>query len=682
MASKLLFQFGDCTGGNWRAVTLSNRLGTVSRLPLDPSVTLSKYDGLLQINPTPGIPNDRFILLHDYETSLIELDTNNVVPIYPRRFKRYPCPVWQCEATLADRQNLTLLKDIVLFPYEQSVAVFWRIVLPYNYKATGVRLKIRPWIENRICHAVVRPGSTAQCESPAKELSMLLTNAKWHEEPANRILRYACDMERELEENCESQVHSPGWFECEFTQRGSAPGYVVLFASVEKKYQNEVWKQKPIRIVRVANAVWRKKVRSFTKLRDRKQLYVRDNPNALVLALNLDSFIVHRKDRPTTIAGYPWFLDWGRDTLICIPGLIAGARAKEAKTIVLGFARYEEHGTLPNVLRGEEVRNRDTSDAPLWFVEACRILTRNGKSGSLLRCRVSDAAGRTVRDVLESIVSWYIRGTPNGIGMDTDSGLIWSPAHFTWMDTNNPPCTPREGYPVEIQALWYNALTFVSTISNEPGNEHYEKLARRVRDNFTAFYPNKSGYLNDCLSVPVGTPARNAVADPVLRPNQLFAIRFGLVKAETAKSILRIIEEKLLVPLGVRSLADERLAVPLSIKWNGLEIGDPYYRYHGKYIGPEGPRENGPWRKIAYHNGTAWTWLFFEFLLAYLKVYGKTPATLARIREFLRPLEPHLSDAGVGSISELLDGDAPHTPRGCDCQAWSVAKALEVLSLL
>jgi len=250
------------------------------------------------------------------------------------------------------------------------------------------------------------------------------------------------------------------------------------------------------------------------------------------------------------------------------------------------------------------------------------------------------------------------------------------------MDTNNPPCTPREGYPVEIQALWYNALTFVSTISNEPGNEHYEKLARRVRDNFTAFYPNKSGYLNDCLSVPVGTPARNAVADPVLRPNQLFAIRFGLVKAETAKSILRIIEEKLLVPLGVRSLADERLAVPLSIKWNGLEIGDPYYRYHGKYIGPEGPRENGPWRKIAYHNGTAWTWLFFEFLLAYLKVYGKTPATLARIREFLRPLEPHLSDAGVGSISELLDGDAPHTPRGCDCQAWSVAKALEVLSLL
>ncbi len=196
-------------------------------------------------------------------------------------------------------------------------------------------------------------------------------------------------------------------------------------------------------------------------------------------------FVVRRDAGKTVIAGYPWFLDWGRDSLICARGLLAAGMVEEVKQLLLTFARFEKDGTLPNTIHGSDVSNRDTSDAPLWFAVACEELaalecadisasgsTRrvaSKKSGDVsshskfFAARV-DENGRTIRDVLASIADNYSKGMPNGIRMDADSALIWSPSHFTWMDTNHPAGTPREGYPVEIQALWIRLLRLLEKI--------------------------------------------------------------------------------------------------------------------------------------------------------------------------------------------------------------------------
>ena len=175
------------------------------------------------------------------------------------------------------------------------------------------------------------------------------------------------------------------------------------------------------------------------------------------------SFVVQRGSGKTVIAGYPWFLDWGRDTFICARGLLAAGMAEEVKQLLVTFARFEKDGTLPNTIFGEDASNRDTSDAPLWFGLVCEELAQTDRASSAtapggalapLYGTVVDSSGRTLLEVLQSIATNYIKGTPNGIRMDPGSALIWSPSHFTWMDTNYPAGTPREGYPVEIQALW------------------------------------------------------------------------------------------------------------------------------------------------------------------------------------------------------------------------------------
>lgn len=179
-------------------------------------------------------------------------------------------------------------------------------------------------------------------------------------------------------------------------------------------------------------------------------------------------FIVKRDRENTIIAGYPWFLDWGRDTLIALRGLVKGEFETEAAAIIRQFACFEKDGTIPNVIRGLDDRNRDTSDAPLYLIVAARDYAEHHSN------RILDAScgGRKLRDVLRSIVEPYRAGTPNGIVMDEESGLIFSPPHFTWMDTNFPAGTPREGYPIEIQALWYASLEFLGR--EEP---EYQALA-------------------------------------------------------------------------------------------------------------------------------------------------------------------------------------------------------------
>jgi predicted glycogen debranching enzyme len=257
--------------------------------------------------------------------------------------------------------------------------------------------------------------------------------------------------------------------------------------------------------------------------------------------------------------------------------------------------------------------------------------------------------------------------------MDAASGLIFSPSHFTWMDTNHPAGTPRQGYPVEIQALWYAALHLLGQI--EPSGRWYE-LAGRVRASIQTLYTRgENGGLSDCLHAKPGQSAADASADDALRPNQLLAITLGAITdASLCASILSACEE-LLVPGAIRSLADRPVTYPLPIVHSGKGLNDPHHPYWGQYEGDEDTR-----RKPAYHNGTAWTWLFPSYAEALVTTYGDGARNAALA--LLAGSTELINEACVGHVPEIVDGDTPHRQRGCGAQAWGATELYRVLAIL
>jgi len=390
-------------------------------------------------------------------------------------------------------------------------------------------------------------------------------------------------------------------------------------------------------------------------------------PIDLLLAV-LDDYVVARGDLRTVIAGYPWFLDWGRDSLIFVRGLIAAGRFEAARAVLKLFGQYEDRGTLPNMIRGSDAGNRDTSDAPLWFAVACAELTAAEGNDSFLR---SHCGGRKVKQVLGSIVRAYVAGTSNGVRMDPESGLVFSPSHFTWMDTNFPAGSPRQGYPVEIQVLWHAALVFLSRIEKKESRK-WRALAEQVRESLLRFFWHPElGCLSDCLHADPGQPAHSARPDDALRPNQLLAIPLGAVDSTDSMRCILAACEELLVPGAIRSLADRPVKYPIAIDHNGSMLNDPHRPYWGAYCGDEDTR-----RKPAYHNGTAWTWPFPAYCEAWALAYGEAGRNTAL--SWLASSIGLLEAGCLGHLPEILDGDYAHTLRGCDAQAWSASEWVRV----
>lgn len=385
----------------------------------------------------------------------------------------------------------------------------------------------------------------------------------------------------------------------------------------------------------------------------------------------LDSYIVKRNDLKTVIAGYPWFLDWGRDSLIFTRGMIAAGKLSDAKMILKQFGQFQENGTLPNMIQGTDAGNRDTSDAPLWFFSACADLVAAEETDAFLEEKYANS---TIRNILIAMAHAMIRKTPNGIYVDDHSGLIYSPSHFTWMDTNYPAGTPREGYCIEIQALWYAALSFLARIDPAPHGEvknSWQARADQVKSSIKQlFWLDRQGYLADCLHTH-NMPAQKEDGDDALRPNQLLAITLGAIDdTGMCRKILNACEE-LLVPGAIRSLADRPLERPLEIRLNNAVINNPYHPYQGTYLGDEDSK-----RKPAYHNGTAWTWMFPLFCEAWAKVYGDKAVKTALA--WLNSSSNLINNGCIGHVPEIVDGDFPHTPRGCDAQAWGISEWIRV----
>jgi starch synthase (maltosyl-transferring) len=263
--------------------------------------------------------------------------------------------------------------------------------------------------------------------------------------------------------------------------------------------------------------------------------------------------------------------------------------------------------------------------------------------------------------------------------MDPGSGLIWSPSHFTWMDTNYPACTPRQGYPVEIQVLWIRLLRFLARNGRDDERKRWTDLAEVALASFEQyFWRDASGYYADVLLAGPGQPAAGAVVDDALRSNCLFAVSLGLVCGVRARRCVEAARRYLVVPGALRSLAPLPVSVPLpNYGGDGRLLNDPSAPYWGHYEGDEDTR-----RKPAYHNGTAWTWTFPVFCEALARAWDFAPAAVATAQAYLGSMARLMAEGCLGQVPEIMDGDAPHISRGCDAQAWGITEALRVWKLL
>ena len=627
---------------------LSNGAGAASQMRVGWGVVRSQYDAILAANPNPNVPSDRLNLWTrtrcwlQREGYTRELDSRCISRFRADpagRFARWdfhvPCGMgrdtcFSFTVSLADGSNAARLRVTRFGAGENDVG-------------DQVRLVFRPDVEWRSFHSTTKAyaGAEELFAKSARPLdgargfsfspyggvfTMTVDGGTYHHEPQWEYNVSHAEEEARGQDGS-GDLFSPGWISADLKpgdsvtmtgRLGDAPQYELFAADGAMPPEDAATPAETL-------------------------------PLADALRQSLDLFIVKRDDLKTVIAGYPWFLDWGRDTFIFMRGMIAAGKIEDSLKILKAFAAFEEKGTLPNIIYGDTAGNRDTTDAQLWFIrcvqeleEALAALGAGEADGQMSLDFSGGGASRDkhlsgLKATCERIVDAYVRGTPNGIKVDPGSGLVWSPSHFTWMDTNYPACTPRVGYPVEIQALWISALRYLGR----------DALAKKAKASLDRYFRWEHGY-RDCLAAPDGESAADALPEDTIRPNQLFLLTLGV---SDDPSILAATEE-LLVPGGIRS----------------LNAGHQLYK--GVYEGDEDTR-----RKPAYHNGTVWAWPFPLFAEA-MAATGGCQREVAL--EILATAVENLNTGCLCHMSEIADGDAPHAPKGCTAQAWSVSELLRV----
>ncbi len=672
----------------------ANPRGTLTRAPVAWSTLTSRYDALLAANPAPDYPAGRRIMFSRCRAWIVYQGFSYQLQLdCLQQFCRTADGrgLWCFQIPCGQGQNIRVSLHLRLAQDANAISLtFYRHAgnnagsLP---KDQTVRLVLRPDIEDRDFHAVTKAylGPQQQWETsvqafegglqfspdPQRTLMLAASHGQYFSESEWYYMVYR-ELEAQRGLEAHSDLFSPGYFAIPLQGDQTVTLAAETFAAAP-----EFVRPSP------------EDLAAHTACRaDQEDLPNTDSdilPNLSVagagfkpaptdtvvttLTASLRDYVVRRGNLKTVIAGYPWFLDWGRDALIVVRGMIAAGLHDDARAVLQQFGRFEENGTLPNMIDGINAANRDTSDAPLWFFTACRELV----DAQPQRRFLDESCGpRRVRETLASIAQNYMRGTSNGIRMDEASGLIYSPGHYTWMDTNHPAGTLRQGYPIEIQALWYAALDFMARIDEPAARPAWQARALQVQQSIlTLFWRPEAAFLADCRHASQFVPAAEAVADDALRPNQLLAITMkALTDASICQRVLQACQ-CLLIPGAIRSLADRPVEFALPVYHHGHLLNDPRHPYQGRYEGDEDTR-----RKPAYHNGTAWSWPFPSFCEAWYMIHGRASrdTAMAWLASSLR-----ITNRGAAAhLPEVLDGDYPHTPRGCDAQAWGVSEVLRV----
>jgi predicted glycogen debranching enzyme len=515
------------------------------------------------------------------------------------------------------------------------VAIRWRLL----GASAPVTLAVRPFLSGRDLHALHHANPAFRFESRVwnQQVSWApytgvpgitaVSNGEYREEPEwYRGFLYSEEQARGLD--FEEDLASPGIFSWDLGQ-----GEAVLILSVSGALPSGPAVNT---LGRLSRAEWARRSRLASELERAG-----------------DAYLVRRGLGKTVIAGYPWFTDWGRDTFIALRGLcLATGRLPEARSILLQWAGLVSEGMLPNRFVDQgDAPEYNSVDASLWYVIAVHDYLRALEAS---QGRVPPADWKALAGAVEGIVAGYTRGTRFGIRVDDDGLLAAGEAgvQLTWMDAKvgDWVVTPRIGKPVEIQALWLNALR----IAEEFDFDYRELLQRGLRSFNERFWNASAGYLYDVVDV----DHQRGTADHTLRPNQILAIGglpYAVLDSERAGSVVSVVEARLWTPLGLRTLPpDDERYVP---------------RYQGGVLSRDG----------SYHQGTVWPWLLGPFIEAWVRVHGDDEGARREARDqFFAPLLAHLSQAGVGHISEIADADPPHAPRGCPFQAWSVGEALRL----
>lgn len=557
-------------------------------------------------------------------------------------------PTWRTELL----PDVALIFELLMTKGAPLVSLSWRIESTREVQAT---LSVRPLVSGRSYHALQRHNPDCSLATRVREGYVFWRTSNQHPglvaqsngefiaEP-RWYYQFLYEHERERGYDCIEDLASPGVFVFPLTR--SSPTAALIIAQADRGAPQLEGRSALQNSERFAASEFK-----------RRALF------ATPLARAADHYLVRRGSHLTTIAGYPWFADWGRDTFVALRGLcIATGRLHEAIEVIECWIDTLSLGMLPNRFLDEGASGAaeyNSVDAALWFavavhetLEACEARSHP----------IREATRATMIEALRQILDHYQNGTRYHIHLDTDGLLAAGEPglQLTWMDAKvgNYVVTPRIGKPVEVQALWINLLRIGERWLPER-RDQLRALRVRAQESFTtSFWNSARGALYDVIDV----NHRPGVKDARIRPNQLFAVAglpFSLIDPERGRSIVDLAESTLLTPRGLRTLAP----------------GEP--GYVGSYGGDQSERD------FAYHEGTAWPWLMGTFIEAWVKVRGDTPEAKREARtRFLNPLLNPLDQPGVGHISEVADGDQPHRADGCPFQAWSVAEALRIAALL
>jgi predicted glycogen debranching enzyme len=601
-----------------------------------------RYHALLLTATTP--PTGRIVQVNGVEAyvetddSAIPLGTNRYLPdvLHPQgsenliEFASFPWPTWTFRIT----GKLTVRQEILVARDTCETVLRWSV----PDCPTGYRLTLRLLMSGRDYHALHRENGSFDFRSKVQGGNVAwrpyagfpavtsLTNGSYRNDPEwfHNFL-YVEERERGLDHV--EDLASPGVFTWNLD---AGPAIMVLRSGDSLNVRTEAY-----------------------ACRLMGDELARREAAESPLALAADSYLVDRRDGRTLLAGFPWFTDWGRDTFIAMRGLVtARGLFSEAEAILSAWANTVSEGMLPNrFVDSGDAPEFNSVDASLWFIVAAHEFLESARGAGYPTAPSME--GRLFA-AFEAILHAYASGTRFGIAADVD-GLLRAGEpgiQLTWMDAKvgDWVVTPRVGKPVEIQALWINALHIGGARATK-----WRELEQKARASFAArFFNPANGGLYDVVDVDhvAGT------FDPKIRPNQILAVGglpLALIEGEAAQRIVDLVEQRLLTPVGLRSLAPD----------------DPDYR----------PRYGGDaWhRDGAYHQGTVWPWLIGPFVEAWLRSRASPSASADEARErFISPLMSHLQTAGIGHVSEIADGDAPHTPRGCPFQAWSLGELIRI----
>ena len=549
--------------------------------------------------------------------------------------------------------QLTVEKSIYL-SYDQD-----QVIINYDFsgQADSVRFKLMPLVALRDFHAMQSSSSSLTVDETDNVVTVHSLDPNG---PAVHLYCstgtfergsdwwYAIHYRRESQRGQDyyEDVWASGAFQCEIT----APGRITLVAqataALERPGPMDIDSDEFIQELRLRQD----RLISTAQAEDETEK---------ILVKAADQFIVRRQMTESThsasiLAGYHWFADWGRDTFIALDGLLLCTRRfDEAREVLKTFATHLDQGMIPNCFDDYGgTAHYNSVDASLWFVNAAYQY--------LLACDDVDTYREILYPTICRIIDAYHEGTRFDIHAE-DDGLLNagnSTTQLTWMDArcNGVSFTPRFGKAVEINALWINALRIAAeTASQKTDREKFNAIADKAAESFVKlFWNEKNQCLNDCV-FPDGTP------DPAIRPNQIFAVSlpFTVLDRKKQSAVVSVVSEQLLTPYGLRSLS------PLDSRYRPIYQGDQFQR------------------DSAYHQGTVWGWLIGPFAQAYLKVNSFNPHARLQVKEIIAPLLDHLENqACLGSVSEIFDGNYPHSPKGCIAQAWSVAELLRIFKLL